>query len=132
MFGGTIVARVDEPMPAAHVALVELARPLEFPLCELRPGAFVPGTDGWRRWLGRFVPLATSGAARQALAAHAAARLAPRPDVWIPQHVSWSSPEFTTGPWQTCGRCGGRRWWHHPRHGDCCTVCEPSPAGGAA
>jgi TubC N-terminal docking domain len=34
-------------------------------------------------------------------------------------------PVFTTGPWQSCLRCDGRRWWHDGVAGDRCLTCEP-------
>jgi hypothetical protein len=33
---------------------------------------------------------------------------------------------FDTGPWQTCSRCGGRRWRSTP-DGDECAACGPPP-----
>jgi hypothetical protein len=40
-----------------------------------------------------------------------------------------AAPEeiFDTGPWQTCSRCGGRRWRSTPE-GDVCVACGP-PSG---
>src|SRR5262249_7145451 len=32
---------------------------------------------------------------------------------------------FYTGPWQTCSRCGGRRW-RSTSQGDVCAACGPS------
>jgi RecA/RadA recombinase len=32
---------------------------------------------------------------------------------------------FETDAWQTCLRCGGRRWWHDGVAGDRCVACHP-------
>jgi hypothetical protein len=45
----------------------------------------------------------------------------PEVNVTIKPEVS-----FTTGPWQTCTRCGGRRWRVTP-DGDVCSACGPPP-----
>jgi hypothetical protein len=42
-----------------------------------------------------------------------------------------AAPVFETGPWQTCLRCGGRRWRHRGMRGDECATCHPveGPSG---
>jgi hypothetical protein len=36
-------------------------------------------------------------------------------------------PQWTSSAAQTCGRCGGRRWWRDPLTGDRCMSCDPPP-----
>jgi hypothetical protein len=38
---------------------------------------------------------------------------------------------FETGPWQTCGRCGGCRW-RSTEAGDVCVACGPRPGRAPA
>jgi hypothetical protein len=126
--GATVVATVDPPMPAGHVALFEAGRVLGFPWLRLWRGvvAVGRGEDAWRAWLCHWVSPGALALAR-AFLARGMALAAPGPgDGTVPS--SWraaleaAAPEWTSSAAQRCC-CGGQRW-RRTVDGDVCTTCQ--------
>jgi hypothetical protein len=45
--------------------------------------------------------------------------------IWLPAWLVGLDEHFTSGPAQTCARCGGRRWRRAGLDGDVCVTCAP-------
>jgi hypothetical protein len=129
IFPGATIVPWPQPIPAGHQGVLEAARAAGFPWVRLRPGVAIAGDeDGWHVWLAGWVSPADLGFARRLLAGrYRLLTRATQGDAPARPVDTWRTglaEIFTTGPVQTCMRCGGR-CWRRNLHGDTCAVCHP-------